>query len=405
MLFFISAVQAAALNLDEAKHVSIHKTGISVKEALEQVKEQSGIYLLYQESVIDKSVRLDLNLKNASFREAMDAICPAAGLSYEVSNDHVLITQAKQTPAAQQPKPQMTVTGSVVDENGNPLPGASVKVSGTTLGTVADIDGNFTLKVPATATTLEVSFVGMKNETVKIGKGKTSVKVILYENKTQMAEVIVTGYQTISKERATGAYSIIKSDELAQKPTSNIASALNGLVPGLAVQSSPVEGTTRFVIRGKGTLQSSQTDVDPLVVVDGFAISSYSSENDPFATINPNDVESITVLKDAAATSIYGARAANGVIVITTKKGKEDNKLEISADAYWSISNRMDLDNLFNMASAESQFRFVELMHSYNPINLGYRDPYSSAMYRKQYMSEPYRLLYERDNRTSITDA
>lgn len=406
MLFFISAAQAVALNLDGGKHVSIQKNGISVKEALEQVKEQSGIYLLYQENIIDKSVRLDLNLKNASFREAMDAICPAAGLSYEVSNDHVLITQAKQPAAAQPaPKPQLTITGTVVDENGNPLPGASVRVNGTTLGTVADINGNFSLKVPDTATSLQVSFVGMTTQTVKIGKGKTSVKVILSENKTQMDELIVTGYQTISKERATGAYSIIKSDELATKPTSNISSVLNGLVPGLAVQSSPVEGTTRFVIRGKGTLQSSQTDVDPLIVVDGFAISSYSSENDPFATINPNDVESITVLKDAAATSIYGARAANGVIVITTKKGKEGNKLEISADAYWSVSNRMDLDNLFNMASAENQFRFVELMHGYSPINLGYRDPYSSAYYRRQYMSEPYRLLYERDNRTSITAA
>ena len=118
-------------------------------------------------------------------------------------------------------------------------------------------------------------------------------------------------------------------------------------------------------------------DSDPLIVVDGFPISGYSDDNDPFSTINPNDVESVTVLKDAAATSIYGARAANGVIVITTKKGKAGSKLQISADAYWSVSSRPDLDYYFNMASAENQFRLVELINTYEPITLsGMSDPY-----------------------------
>ena len=133
------------------------------------------------------------------------------------------------------------------------------------------------------------------------------------------------------------------------------------------------------------------SETDPLIVVDGFPLSNYSSVgNDPFSTINPNDVESVTVLKDAAATSIYGARAANGVIVITTKKGKIGNKLDISADAYWSVSSRADLDYYFNMASAESQFRYEELMNKYDPINLtGDKDPYLTPAARRTYMSAP----------------
>ncbi len=382
MLFFISAVQAAALNLDEAKHVSIHKTGISVKEALEQVKEQSGIYLLYQESVIDKSVRLDLNLKNASFREAMDAICPAAGLSYEVSNDHVLITQAKQTPAAQQPKPQMTVTGSVVDENGNPLPGASVKVSGTTLGTVADIDGNFTLKVPATATTLEVSFVGMKNETVKIGKGKTSVKVILYENKTQMAEVIVTGYQTISKERATGSFGVINSAKLENKLQPDLKSLLEGQAAGVVLDKDG-----NIEIRGISTFSAEKT---PLIVVDGFPAEVTLDD------LNPENIEHITVLKDGVAASIYGSRAANGVIVVETKNGKA-GKTKISYKGVFSVVPKPNLNDLHKASTSDYIDAEIELFN---------QEPNSASPMSKYPMGQVTNLLMKvRDGQLTQAEA
>lgn len=222
--------------------------------------------------------------------------------------------------------------------------------------------------------------------------------------------MVITGYQTISKERATGAYSIVSARDLEQKPTSNLAQALNGLVPGLSVVSAPVDGQIRFAIRGQGTISQVsmgggnwKADNDPLIVVDGFPVSGYMLESDPFETINPNDVESVTVLKDAAATSIYGARAANGVIVITTKKGKAKSKLEISADAYCSVSSRADLDYLYNMASAENQFRFEELMHKYDLINLAGNDPYTKLSARRRYMSAPYSMLYERDSKKNIT--
>lgn len=169
--FFFSVVQSSALDLGDARPVSIQNPNISVKEALEQVKAQSGIYLLYQEDIIDKSIRLNLNLKSASFREAMDVICPIAGLKYEVSGEHVLITRAGKANRVvrQQRKEPVRVTGKVVDENGLPLAGASIRVTGSALGTVADTDGNFVLEVPASTFSLDVSFVGMKSETVKGG--------------------------------------------------------------------------------------------------------------------------------------------------------------------------------------------------------------------------------------------
>ena len=136
----------------------------------------------------------------------------------------------------------------------------------------------------------------------------------------------------------------------------------------------------------------------PLFILDGFE-STLAAIND----LDINRVASITILKDAASTAIYGSKAANGVIVITTKKGKAKSKLEISADAYWSVSSRADLDYLFNMASAENQFRFEELMHKYDPINLTSNDPYTRTSARRRYMSAPYSMLYERDNKKNLT--
>ena len=291
----------------------------------------------------------------------------------------------------------------MTDESGQALPGVAVIVKGTTIGTATDIDGNYTLNLPQGDHTLVFSMMGMKSHEETVGK-RTEINVTLQEDNKMIDEVVVTGYQTISKERATGAYAIIDTKVLEQKPTANLSEALNGLVPGLVTQSSSVDGDMRFIIRGQGTLQNNQADRDPLIVVDGFPISGYSDNSDPFSTINPNDVESVTVLKDAAATSIYGARAANGVIVITTKKGKEGNKLDISADAYWSVSSRADLDYLFSMASAENQFRLEELKHNYEPINLtGIVDPYVTLSSSKIYLPDPFSMLFERDVKGHMT--
>ena len=267
-----------------------------------------------------------------------------------------------------------------------------MKVKGTTIGTATNVEGEYFLTLPEGSYTLVFSMMGMKTQE-HIVKDEKPLRIVMEEDVKQIDEVVVTGYQTISKERATGAYAIIDTKVLEQKPTANLSTALNGLVPGLVATSNSVGEDMRFVIRGKGTLQEDEADSDPLIVVDGFAISGYADGADPFSTINPNDVESVTVLKDAAATSIYGARAANGVIVITTKKGK-GGKLDISADAFWAVSSRADLDYYFNMASAENQFRYIELVNHYNPISF-MSDPYADPQYHKTYYPEPVRLLFE----------
>ena len=248
------------------------------------------------------------------------------------------------------------VTGNVIsDEDGLPVVGASVLVEGTTIGTVTDIDGNFTLSnVPSSAGTLMISFIGYETQEVKI---QPVVKVVLKSDSEILDEVVVTGYGVQRKASFTGAATIVGEDVIAQKSDANFVKALEGAVPGVQMNNSTsMPGVWGSIyIRGRGSLNSG---TQPLYVIDGMPIDSdtdknsltYESNNsvDPMSTLNPADIESITVLKDAAATAIYGSRAANGVIVVTTKKGSEGKfniNLDVKQGFVTMANNNMDFAN------------------------------------------------------------
>ena len=246
------------------------------------------------------------------------------------------------------------VTGNVTsEEDGLPVVGASVLVKGTTVGTVTDIDGNFTLtNVPSSAGTLVISFIGMQSQEVKV---KPVVKVVLKSDAEVLDEVVVTGYGVQRKASFTGAASIVGEEAIAKKNDANFVKVLEGSVPGVQMNNSTsMPGVWGSVyIRGRASLNSG---TQPLYVIDGMPVNSdtdamsTSGNNmvDPMSSINPADIESITVLKDAAATAIYGSRAANGVIVVTTKKGSEGKfnlNLDIKQGFVSMGNNNMDFAN------------------------------------------------------------
>ena len=246
------------------------------------------------------------------------------------------------------------VTGNVTsEEDGLPVVGASVLVKGTTVGTVTDIDGNFTLtNVPSSAGTLVISFIGMQSKEVKV---KPVVKVVLKSDAEVLDEVVVTGYGVQRKASFTGAASIVGEEAIAKKNDANFVKVLEGSVPGVQMNNSTsMPGVWGSVyIRGRASLNSG---TQPLYVIDGMPVNSdtdamSTSDNnmvDPMSSINPADIESITVLKDAAATAIYGSRAANGVIVVTTKKGSEGKfnlNLDIKQGFVSMGNNNMDFAN------------------------------------------------------------
>lgn len=246
------------------------------------------------------------------------------------------------------------VTGQVLDENGEPVIGASVVVKGTTIGTVTDFDGNFTLDVPSNGKQLEISYVGMKTKQVGVA---SNINAVLESDSQALDEVVVTGYGVQKKASFTGAASIIGEDVLSKKTDANFVKALEGSVPGVQMNnSSSMPGVWGSIyVRGRGSLNSG---TQPLYVIDGMPIDSDTDKNslnsesnnqlDPMSTLNPSDIENITVLKDAAATAIYGSRAANGVIIVTTKKGKEGKfniNLDIKQGFVSMANNNMDFAN------------------------------------------------------------
>lgn len=243
-----------------------------------------------------------------------------------------------------------TLRGFVLDKNKNPLPGVSVSIKGTTRGTYTNIDGKFTINVKQ-SDILIFSLIGFVDKSIKVGR-RYHMKVFLEENREQLDEVVVTGFQTISKERATGSYNLVKTRDL-EKPAIDLSSKLVTSISGIQATVND-DGKAKFTIRGKTSLNA---NAQPLVVVDGFPI-----EGD-FNSLNPNTVKSVTILKDAAAASIWGARAANGVIVVTTHEPMKASPIKVSLNMFTRVKERIDLDYSNPIASSAEQLQYEQMAY------------------------------------------
>ncbi len=243
------------------------------------------------------------------------------------------------------------VNGVVVDEEGNPLAGATILIKGSKYGVAANASGEFSLPVGKDVTELLVNYVGMDPVVIKLTDAsfKSPIKVAMRSNAELIDEVVVTGYQTLSKERATGSFDVIDKKQL-QKPAASIAQRLIGASAAL-VANQDAYGNPSFKIRGNSSFNAGNA---PLLVVDGFAVSG------GFGSINPNDVESVTVLKDAAAASIWGAKSANGVIVVTTKGGKglgaKRTNVKVDYSGFYKVSPKLDIDYMLSRGTSSSEF-------------------------------------------------
>lgn len=247
---------------------------------------------------------------------------------------------------------QRQITGTVVDVKGYPIPGATVLAEGTQNGTATDLDGKFTLMAPANGT-LQVSFIGYATEKVAIS-GKTSIQVVLKEDAESIEEVVVVGYGSGKRVgNIVGSISTVSAKEIAGRPTANIGDALQGKVPGLQIFNTTGEpqSTVSMKLRGSSSLTLATA---PLYILDGVPV-----QGTVFTQINPQDIENISILKDASATAIYGSRAANGVIYITTKKGRKGEKPQISVRAQYGISMLTNYN--MDMMNSEELIRFEEM--------------------------------------------
>lgn len=308
-----------------AQKVTFNGEQVSLKQAFEQIESVSNYKIAYNTSQLDVNRKVTLNQKDTDVLQVLDQLLAGTGCTYKVNENYIVIT-AQQTGALKR------VRGVVKDVNGEPIIGANVVVKGSpSNGTITDLNGNFDLSVASNAT-LQISYIGYNTQELFVGK-KTDFNVVLKEDTELLEEVVVVGYGTMKKKYLTGAVASVKMDDAPVGTVSTISHALAGKAAGLQVNTisaQPGSGST-FRIRGAASVNAGN---DPLIIIDGFPVSptdeskiqtgkydSGSSDN-ILASINPNDIESIEVLKDASSTAIYGARAGNGVIIITTKKGK-----------------------------------------------------------------------------------
>ncbi len=242
---------------------------------------------------------------------------------------------------------QKTLSGKVIGEDGAPIPGVTVVVKGTTSGTITDMDGKFTFNAPATAKILSISYIGMKTQEFEIGN-QTVFNVTLVSETIGVDEVVVVGYGTRKKEELTGSISTVSEKQMKISSSTNVISRMQGQVAGITVTNSNTPGGDAFIrVRGMGTINDSK----PLYVVDGVP-------GDPGSSINPDDIESVSVLKDASSSAIYGTRGANGVILITTKRGKASDKPTITFSSRVGISNAT---NQYDMLNAQEYAQSVWL--------------------------------------------
>ena len=302
---------------------------------------------------------------------------------------------------------QRTVTGKVLDETNAALPGASVVVKGTTIGTATDLDGNFSLTVPADATTFVVSFVGMDTKEVPITQGPMTITMTM--SAEEVDAVVVIGYGTIRRSEVTSAIASVKSEEIQDLVVAGVDQALQGKVAGLQVMNNSGQpgGGVSVRVRGITSINSN----DSLIVIDGVPFTDNMVENTGYdglggsdgqtqnsllATLNPNDIDSIDVLKDASAQAIYGSQAANGVLLITTKKGKAgDGKITYSVSyGLQDVTKKLDVMNLRQFAEYQNSV-IAELGAGWNPAEefadpslLGEGTDWQDAIFRQGYTME-----------------
>ena len=308
---------ASASSYSQNTRLNIKLKNGTVTELMKYVEDNSEFVFLYKNEDLDLEKKVDVELENATIQQVLDAGFKGQNVGWDVYDRQIVIHKADRLllpgQAAQQ---QRTVTGVVTDQSGLPLPGVTVVVTGTTTGTVTNADGNFSLALPDGAETLQFSFVGMKTQDLSIN-GRTTFTIVMEEETIGIEEVVAIGYGTQRRSDITGSVTKVTSKEIQEIPSNSVESILQGRAAGLQVITSSQEpGASSIVrIRGNSSLRASNS---PLIVVDGFPLGDAGN----LKQINPADIESVEILKDASSSAIYGSRGANGVIIVTTRKAK-----------------------------------------------------------------------------------
>ena len=384
-----------------AQQVSLKVSNVTVKQAITELKQQTGYSFVFSSEDLNTQKRVSVSADKTDLSNVVEQILKGQnGIDYKIEGKNVIITKAKHngvkktssTATTTQKSGNQRVAGRILDENGEPMIGVTVTADGVKGGTITDLDGNFVLdNVPADTKDLHVSYIGYQDKDVQIGSG--SMNISMKPDNTQLDEVVVVGYGTVKKTDLTGSVTAIKPDDFNKGSRSSAQEALVGKMAGVSVVSSsgaPGSGST-IRIRSGASLSASN---DPLIVIDGVPVDNSTIEggSNLIGGINPNDIETLTVLKDASATAIYGSRASNGVIVITTKKGAS-GKPKINYTGNFSVSQTA---KRLEVLSADEFRKFVPTVSGIpENVELGTADT--------DWQDQIYRTAFGMDHNLSIS--
>ncbi|AYN66356.1 TonB-dependent receptor [Euzebyella marina] len=352
---------------------------VSLENLLNEIQRNSKFIFFYRDDILPKGEKVSVAKEDATLESILKPVLNRFNLGFNVNDRQVTIIKLSDTPLLKINngiKPQsFLISGTIIDSNGEPLPGANVLEQGTTNGTQTDFDGNFSLSLSSSSATLVISYIGFATKEVPVN-GQNSVNITLEESAAGLEEVVVVGFGTQKKLNLTGAVSAIDSEDLQNRPITSSSQALQG-IQGVYINQvggQPGNDGATIRIRGVGTLNNN----NPLVLVNGIEF--------PINDLNPNDIESVTVLKDAASAAIYGSRAANGVVLVTTKKGSEQSQI--------SYSNSVGLQEVISLPRVvKDPIRWMEL-YSQAQLNFGTSE---DALVFPQSLIEEYRQGMQTD--------
>jgi TonB-linked SusC/RagA family outer membrane protein len=347
LLLLITLLNVSANVFSQETRLSLDLKNVTVKEVFTEIEQQTNFKFLYRNELVNVDQKVTIVAQNETLENILARLFDPNNLAYKVFEENLVVITNKNLL-------QQKVTGKITDATtGDPLPGVNVVIQGTTIGTTTDIEGNYTIDIPNNEAVLVFSYVGYMSETIPVGSQNTIDVKLVADIKT-LDEVVVVGFGTQKKVNLTGAVGTVDAKDLEERPVQNALQALQGIVPGFNIYSKgnggELNASKTINIRGVGTIGKGSNS-DPLILIDGM-------EGD-LTSLNPQDIENISVLKDAAASSIYGSRAPFGVILITTKKGKEGKtQVNYNNSFRWNtpvllpdMMNSYEFVNYFNDAS------------------------------------------------------
>ena len=343
----------ASETYSQQTRLSLDMDRVTVKTVLHEIENTSEFRFLYNSSLVDDTRVVDAHFDQQGIGEVLESLFSGTGVEYRVIDRQIVLSPGPQMEAMVTMLQPRTITGRVIDETGEPLMGVTVYLKGTTIGTVTDLDGNYSIEVESGPAVLVFSYVGYQAQEIDV-ESQTVIDVSLASDILGIDELVVIGYGSQIKKNLSSAVSKVDAEKLANAPISSFEGGLQGRAAGVQVTTSSALGGSAVRIRVRGT-SSASANSEPLYVIDGIPMESgeisssqpgkdiqewnlqQAANTNVLASLNPNDIESIEILKDAAAAAIYGSRGANGVVLITTKKGKA-GKTQITASASFGVS-------------------------------------------------------------------